>query len=141
MRAALIEANPGRPVVADVDIDKPGFGEVLVQTVACGLCHSDLSSINGTFSMFQPPFVLGHEAAGVVTEVGPDVDHLSPGDHVVATLVGYCGNCGACLRGDGIRCSGGRGASTRPPELPRLTRATGNRWVSTVISPASPNSS
>src|SRR4051794_20326769 len=82
MRAAVIDSMPGRPAIGDVEIDKPGYGEVLVRPVACGVCHSDLSSIDGSIPVFQPPFVLGHEPAGIVESVGPDVRHLAPGDHV-----------------------------------------------------------
>jgi S-(hydroxymethyl)glutathione dehydrogenase / alcohol dehydrogenase len=122
MRGAVIDEVPGRPTIAEIELDEPGAGEVLVRTVACGVCHSDLSSINGSISMFTPPFVLGHEPAGIVEAVGPDVRHLRPGDHVVATLVGYCGHCAGCLGGEAMRCTGGSGASARAADAPRLRR-------------------
>src|SRR5580658_10742750 len=76
--------------IADVELDAPGSGEVLVRIVAAGLCHSDLSVINGDRP--RPlPMVLGHEAAGVVEEVGPFVDDLKRGDHVVSVFVPSCG--------------------------------------------------
>src|SRR3546814_4015710 len=72
-----------RPVqVSDVELDPPAFGEVLIKIKVAGLCHSDLSVINGD----RPrgvPMVLGHESSGEVVEVGPGVDDLCAGDHVV----------------------------------------------------------
>ena len=122
IRAAVIDSVPGRPSIAEVEIDEPRTGEVLFRTVACGVCHSDLSSIDGTVPFFQPPFVLGHEPAGIVEAVGPDVRHLAPGDHVVASLVSYCGHCAACLSGEAMRCRR-RGSETdrAPTDPPRLT--------------------
>jgi S-(hydroxymethyl)glutathione dehydrogenase/alcohol dehydrogenase len=122
MRAAIVDAVPGRPSIGAVEIDDPGPGEVLVRTVACGVCHSDLSSINGSITMFSPPFVLGHEPAGIVEAVGPDVRHLRSGDHVVGCLVGFCGECSGCLSGEALRCSG-QGTTNRSAEAPpRLRR-------------------
>ena len=79
MRAALLEASE-KPlnVVDDIDIDEPRAGEVLVRVTNCGVCHSDLSLQNGTFGV-QQPTVLGHEAAGVVEKVGPNVSTLAVG--------------------------------------------------------------
>lgn len=118
IRAAVIDSMPGRPVIADVEIDEPRTGEVLFRTVACGVCHSDLSSIDGSMPFFQPPFVLGHEPAGVVEAVGPDVRHLGPGDHVVASLVSYCGHCAACLSGEAMRCRSRGSETDRSPADP-----------------------
>jgi Zn-dependent alcohol dehydrogenase len=67
--------------------------------VACGVCHSDLSIADGTFPS-PLPVVLGHEAAGIVDAVGPGVDSLAPGDHVVLTAVPPCGSCYWCIRGE-----------------------------------------
>jgi S-(hydroxymethyl)glutathione dehydrogenase/alcohol dehydrogenase len=122
MRAAVVEDVPGIPVIGDVEVDEPGLGEVLVRTAACGLCHSDLISIDGTVPMFQPPFVLGHEPAGVVEAVGPDVRHLKPGDHVVASLIGFCGHCEACLTGQAVRCVSAGETNRAPSAASRLQR-------------------
>lgn len=104
MRAAVLEAV-GKPIeVCDVDVRLPRGDEVLVRVVACGVCHSDLSVVEGSFpSAF--PVVLGHEAAGVVEAVGPEVVNLSPGDHVVLTPLPACGNCYYCTRGNPTLCS------------------------------------
>lgn len=81
--------------IENVDIEGPGPGEVLVEVRAAGLCHSDLSVVKGLRKR-QLPVVGGHEAAGVVRELGAGVEGLSIGDHVVMTLVSGCGTCPSC---------------------------------------------
>ncbi len=100
MRAALLEPT-GRPltIVSDIDIADPGPGEVLVKVHACGVCHSDLSNVNGTFPV-PGPIVLGHEAAGVVEAVGAGVTSVKPNDRVIISPIATCGHCYTCLRGD-----------------------------------------
>src|SRR5580658_1007121 len=94
--------------VETVDIDKPWGREVLVRTIATGVCHSDLHVVdgNGRFPLDRP-FVLGHEGAGIVEAVGADVTTMRPGDHVVACLSGFCGTCPQCLSGHPNVCTGG----------------------------------
>jgi len=94
--------------IETVDIDKPRGREVLVRTVATGVCHSDLhvADGNGRFPLDRP-FVLGHEGAGVVEAVGDAVTAMRVGDHVVACLSGFCGNCPQCLAGHPNLCTGG----------------------------------
>lgn len=101
-----------RPLtVAEVEVDPPGEGEVLVRIRAAGLCHSDLSVINGDRP--RPlPMALGHEAAGEVMEVGPGVEDLQPGDHVVAAFVPCCGACEPCASGRPALCEPGLAANT-----------------------------
>ncbi|MBI2203550.1 MAG: Zn-dependent alcohol dehydrogenase [Candidatus Rokubacteria bacterium] len=91
--------------VRDVDVDKPAAREVLVRTVATGVCHSDLHVVDGQsrYSLARP-MVLGHEGAGVVEAVGADVATVRPGDHVVACLSGFCGTCEQCLSGHPNLC-------------------------------------
>ena len=81
----------------------PGAGEVRVRITHSGVCHSDLSVMNGTIP-FETPVVLGHEGAGVVEEVGPGVRHVGPGDHVVLSTLGNCGTCAHCDRGRPTMC-------------------------------------
>lgn len=109
--AAVLEASglptpyaDSRPLkVRTVDLSGPGSGEVLVRIVAAGLCHSDLSVIEGTRP--RPlPMVLGHEAAGIVEETGPGVTDLRPGDHVVCVFVPSCGTCEYCCEGRPALC-------------------------------------
>jgi S-(hydroxymethyl)glutathione dehydrogenase/alcohol dehydrogenase len=98
MQAAVLW-EPGSPVeVRDVELAAPRAGEALVRIAACGVCASDLHVVDGDIP--EPlPLVLGHEAAGVVVEVGRDVERPSVGDHVVLALVPSCGECAACRRG------------------------------------------
>jgi len=100
-----------RPLsVEEVELDPPGKGEVLVKVKAAGLCHSDLSVING--SRPRPtPMVLGHEAAGMVEALGPDVDDLAVGDHVAMVFVPSCGHCLPCGEGRPALCEPGAKAN------------------------------
>src|SRR3954468_23787898 len=92
--------------IREVELDPPGRGEVLVKIAAAGLCHSDLSVIDGNRP--RPlPMVLGHEAAGVVQELGPGVDDLAVGDHVVMVFVPSCGHCVPCSEGRLVLCEPG----------------------------------
>ncbi|GAC1437161.1 MAG: S-(hydroxymethyl)glutathione dehydrogenase/class III alcohol dehydrogenase [Solirubrobacteraceae bacterium] len=86
-------------VVQDVELADPGPGEVLVRLEACGVCHTDLYSASGADPSGYAPTVLGHEGAGVVERLGPGVDLLSVGDHVVTLFSPQCGNCTHCTSG------------------------------------------
>ena len=117
-RAAILEAigkpapyAQSRPLrVDDVDLDPPGPGEVLVRIRAAGLCHSDLSVINGDRPR-PVPMALGHEAAGEVEEVGSGVADLKRGDHVVMVFVPSCGHCLPCAEGRPALCEPGAAAN------------------------------
>ena len=89
--------------VVNVTLDKPKDGEVLVKVKATGICHSDLSIINGTIR-WKLPSVLGHEGAGIVEEVGEGVTNVRPGDHVVMSLLPHCGQCYFCDRHEPHLC-------------------------------------
>src|SRR5258708_27397639 len=103
MKAALLEVQ-GQPLrVRDVTIAVPGPGQVRVRVHNCGVCHSDLSIVDGTFPS-PVPIVLGHEAAGVVDAVGPGVADLRAGDHVVLTPCPPCGTCYWCVRAEPTLC-------------------------------------
>ena len=119
MRAAVVETIPGKAEIRDVEIDAPGLGEVLVRTVASGVCHSDLHALHGHGMVFPTPFALGHEPAGIVEAVGPGVKHVQPGDSVVACLSVYCGHCANCLSGRAYKCFTDDYART-PDAAPRL---------------------
>lgn len=106
MRAAVLESY-GQPLnVTSVDIAPPQAGEVLVSIKATGVCHSDLSIMQGKLP-YPVPCVLGHEGAGVVEEIGPGVTSVSPGDHVVVMWTPMCGRCFYCLRGQRQLCDAG----------------------------------
>ena len=97
MRAAVLEEFGEPLAVQEVEISEPRAGEVLVRLVACGVCHTDLYTASGADPSGYAPAVLGHEGAGVVEKVGPDVGSLSPGDHVVTLFSPQCRECVHCL--------------------------------------------
>jgi Zn-dependent alcohol dehydrogenase len=97
----------------DVAVRDPHQNEVRVRIANAGLCHSDVSVIDGTIP-FPTPVVLGHEGAGVVEEVGAAVTKVKPGDHVVLTTLGNCGRCAACDRGQPTHCRDTMGRLSRP---------------------------
>ena len=96
--------------IETLDLDPPGRTEVLVRIAAAGLCHSDLSVINGDRPR-PMPMALGHESAGVVEEVGADVTDLKPGDHVVMVFMPSCGHCMPCAEGRPALCEPGAAAN------------------------------
>lgn len=98
-------------VIEELELDPPGPGEVLVRIKAAGLCHSDLSVINGDRPR-PTPMALGHEAAGIVEEVGGGVVDLTPGDHVVCVFVPSCGHCAPCAEGRPALCEPGARANS-----------------------------
>ena len=105
IRASVQKSIPGIPEVREVTIDQPGPREVLIRTVAAGLCRSDLSFINGLLPSYaETPFVAGHEGAGVVVATGSAVTGVKPGDLVVAALSAFCGHCRFCLTGHANIC-------------------------------------
>ncbi len=99
----VIYQGAGAEVVTDLEMDGPGPGEVLVSVKAAGLCHSDVSVLDGTIP-FPTPVVLGHEGAGVVTEIGAGVTNVVVGDHVALSTVASCGLCSACAQGRPTHC-------------------------------------
>ena len=117
MKAAMFH-GPQKPLtIENVQIDNPRGREVLVRTVASGVCHSDLHFVDGYYP-FPTPAILGHEAAGIVEAVGPQVSELTPGDHVIACLSVFCGQCDYCLTGKTYLCQTrpARGKA-EPPKL------------------------
>jgi S-(hydroxymethyl)glutathione dehydrogenase/alcohol dehydrogenase len=100
-------------VVDDLAVRDPGPGEVLVAVSAAGLCHSDLSVVDGTIP-FPVPVVLGHEGAGIVEAVGAGVRHVRPGDHVALSTLANCGACADCDRGRPTMCRSAIGRPARP---------------------------
>lgn len=97
--------------IDEITLEPPGEGEVLVRIAAAGLCHSDLSVINGDRPR-PTPMALGHEAAGVVEQVGPGVHDLAAGDHVIMVFVPSCGHCPPCAEGRPALCEPGAAANT-----------------------------
>lgn len=97
--------------IEEIEIGPPGPGELLVRVRAAGLCHSDLSVINGDRPR-PVPMALGHEAAGEVVECGPFVVDLQPGDHVVMVFIPSCGHCVPCMEGRPALCEPGAASNT-----------------------------
>jgi S-(hydroxymethyl)mycothiol dehydrogenase len=109
----VIARSAGAPVeLATVLVPDPGPGEALVRVQACGVCHTDLHYREGAIND-QFPFLLGHEAAGKVEAVGPDVGNVAPGDFVVLAWRAPCGQCRSCLRGRPWYCFDSRKASQK----------------------------
>jgi S-(hydroxymethyl)glutathione dehydrogenase/alcohol dehydrogenase len=110
MPKAAVARGLNEPLtVEEIDVASPKAGEVKVKMGASGVCHSDLSMLNGTLPSAYP-VVLGHEGAGVIEEVGEGVSGLAPGDHVVISWVPQCGECFFCKKGQGFLCEAGAGA-------------------------------
>ncbi|MFF8844340.1 S-(hydroxymethyl)mycothiol dehydrogenase [Streptomyces sp. NPDC015127] len=110
---AVVAGGKGQPVsVETINVPDPGPGEALVKVQACGVCHTDLhyreGGINDEF-----PFLLGHEAAGVVEAVGDDVTGVAPGDFVILNWRAVCGDCRACRRGEAQYCFATKNATQK----------------------------
>ena len=103
MKAAVLREVKKPLSIEEVEISKPGPHEVLIRTVAAGICHSDLHFVEGHYP-HPLPAVLGHESAGVVEQVGSEVRTVKPGDHVITCLSAFCGHCEHCVTGFMSRC-------------------------------------
>jgi S-(hydroxymethyl)mycothiol dehydrogenase len=100
----VISRKKGQPVeLVDIVVPDPGPGEALVDVIACGVCHTDLTYREGGIND-EYPFLLGHEAAGTVEAVGPGVTSVAPGDFVILNWRAVCGQCRACKRGKPQLC-------------------------------------
>ncbi len=123
MKAAVLrQTNAPFPELAieNVEVDQPLAHEVLVRTVATGVCHSDLHYLKGD-SVMPVPAILGHEGAGIVEAVGEGVTYVEPGDHVIACLSAFCGHCEYCLSGKPFRCSNRSEMSRAREATPRMS--------------------
>lgn len=124
MKAAVL-FDPKQPLeVRDVDVAKPKAHEVLIRTIACGVCRSDLHFVDGAYP-HPLPAIPGHEAAGVVEAVGEEVRTVKPGDHVVTCLSAFCGHCEFCITGRMFLCVSAEVRRGRGDE-PRLRLSDGN---------------
>jgi S-(hydroxymethyl)glutathione dehydrogenase/alcohol dehydrogenase len=105
MRAAVF-TQPGRAldIVEGIEIDDPGPGEVLVRIRHCGVCHSDLSIIDGALP-YPVPAILGHEASGTIAALGSGVTGLAEGARVVLSMRPPCGHCYWCVRNEPVLCA------------------------------------
>lgn len=120
VKAAVFRGPKTDLTIEEIQLDKPGPREILVKTVACGVCHSDLHFVDGLYPMAAPA-VLGHEPAGIVEEVGSQVTYVKPGDHVIACLSVFCGVCEYCMSGRPSLCQS-PDTKRKPGEPSRLSQ-------------------
>jgi NDMA-dependent alcohol dehydrogenase len=106
-RAAVLREAPGHYIVEDVELDDPQTGEVLVEMVASGFCHSNDHIVNGDTKVAHLPMVLGHEGSGIVRKVGAGVRSLEVGDHIITSFIPACGRCRWCASGMQNLCDNG----------------------------------
>jgi NDMA-dependent alcohol dehydrogenase len=105
-RAAILTGTHRPFEVVELELDQPRRGELLLRMVAAGLCHSDIHIADGVMET-RFPIVAGHEAAGIVAQVGPDVTKFKPGDHIVCSFIPSCGKCRYCSTGRQNLCDDG----------------------------------
>jgi S-(hydroxymethyl)glutathione dehydrogenase/alcohol dehydrogenase len=120
MKALVVNALGRGFELEDIDIAAPIGREVLVDVKASGLCHTDL--LFASNDIVPMPAVLGHEVAGIVAEIGPEVRQFRVGDHVVGSLAQCCGACARCLSGRSFQCLYLESTLRRPSDPPRLSR-------------------
>jgi S-(hydroxymethyl)glutathione dehydrogenase/alcohol dehydrogenase len=121
MRAAVLHEFNTDLTIEDIDVSDPAPDEVLVRTVASGVCHTDRTMQFGA-NPLPLPLVLGHEAAGIVEAVGSNVTYVRPGDHVATCASSFCGTCRWCQRGQLHHCEN-KGRSRPTGQAPRLSQA------------------
>jgi S-(hydroxymethyl)glutathione dehydrogenase/alcohol dehydrogenase len=120
MKAAVLREIQKPLEIEEVQLASPGPNEVLIKTVAAGVCHSDVHFWQGSY-VYPMPVVLGHESAGIVEEVGSQVRYVQPGDHVITCLSVFCGHCKYCLSGRPSLCP--KDETRRgPDEPPRIAQ-------------------
>ncbi len=105
MKAAVCRSFGAPLRIEQVDLDRPGPGEIRIDVAACAICHSDVTFLDGSWGGALPA-IYGHEAAGTISAVGAGVKGLAVGDHVIATLIRSCGSCFYCRRGLPTFCVG-----------------------------------
>ena len=114
MKAAVCRAFNEPLVIEELTLEAPQAGELVVDVKACAICHSDITYMDGGWGGALPA-LYGHEAAGIVSAVGPETPGVQVGDHVVVTLIRACGQCFYCSRGDRVMCETTLPLSTRQP--------------------------
>ena len=120
MKAAVFREVNVPMEIEEIAVAKPGPREVLIRTMAAGICHSDMHFWNGSYPG-RVPMVLGHESAGIVEQVGSDVHYVKPGDHVITCLSVFCGHCEQCVTGHLSLCQEPE-TNRSSDEQPRLSQ-------------------
>jgi S-(hydroxymethyl)glutathione dehydrogenase/alcohol dehydrogenase len=122
MKAAVYHAPKQPHTIEEVEIDHPKGTEVLVKIMASGVCHSDHVIWSGHRAVFAPPMILGHEVAGIVEEIGPQVTSVKPGDHVIAGGgLRFCGRCKNCRANRAYMCLNKFTSNRGPNDKPGVT--------------------
>lgn len=124
MKAAVLFETKQPLTIEDVDVSKPAAHEVLIRTLAVGVCRSDLHFVDGAYPHALPA-IPGHEAAGIVEAVGDEVRTVKMGDHVVTCLSAFCGHCEFCITGRMFLCVSSE-TRRKPGEVPRLRMSNGD---------------
>ncbi len=119
MMKALLLSEYGRLDMVEVPMPRPGSEEVLIRVEACGICGSDVHGFDGSTGRRIPPIIMGHEAAGTITAVGPDVTSYKTGERVTFDSTIYCGQCDYCLRGEMNLCENRQVLGVSTPEFRR----------------------
>ena len=114
MKAAVLYEAKTPLRVEELELDEPGPGEVLVKMMASGVCHSDWHVVKGEWTFHELPSVLGHEGAGIVESVGPNVTVVRPGDHVILSWKTSCGLCEMCQKGWPNLCDNSPATRSKP---------------------------
>jgi S-(hydroxymethyl)glutathione dehydrogenase / alcohol dehydrogenase len=115
LRAAVMREFRGDLTIEDVEIDTPRTDEVLIRTVASGICHTDLTYWGGRHP-HPLPMILGHEGCGIVEAIGPGVTNVAVGDAVVTCMTSFCGHCDHCVTGNLVLCESAE--RDRPADAP-----------------------
>jgi S-(hydroxymethyl)glutathione dehydrogenase/alcohol dehydrogenase len=124
-KSAIFYAAKQPISVEEVELEGPKQGEVMVRVAATGACHSDYHAVDGHTKAAMVPLVMGHEASGVVEEVGPGVTGFEPGDHVVFAIRPMCGKCKYCSTGRWNLCTGGAPRGFMPDGTSRFKKLDG----------------
>ena len=141
IEAAVCRAFGEPLVIEEVELAAPGAGEIRVRVAACAICHSDIHYADGAWGGHLPS-VYGHEASGVIEEIGAGVEGFEIGDHVVVTLIRSCGRCYFCEDGDEVLCEAefslDRSGPISTPDGGRITQGlrTGAFAAQVVVDPS-----
>ena len=112
VKGVVARAKGARVELVDINLPEPGRDEAVVKVLACGVCHTDLHYRDGGVGD-EFPYLLGHEAAGIVERIGDGVTNVTPGDFVILNWRAVCGQCRACLRGRPWYCFNTHNATQR----------------------------
>ena len=122
MKAAVCHGANAPAVVEEVDLEAPRTAEVMVELVGAGVCHSDYHFLDGHIAASHLPFVMGHEGAGIVREVGPGVASVAPGDNIIFSMDTMCGYCRNCTQGRPTLCETYGRSYTLPDGTTRFSK-------------------